>query len=80
MCPTLPLFLSKAKEFLEENGSLNEHNLHCQSKAFVAGRLTTPEQREAVSKLTVGQHTSVKWHEMCHLMVTGKNMKSIYTR
>ena len=74
--------LSEAKAFLEENESLNAQNLHCQSKAFVAGHLTTPEQKEAVSKLTVGQHTGVKWHEMRHLnlMVIGENIKSIYTR
>lgn len=54
--------------------------MHCQSTAFVAGLSTTPAQREAVSQMTTGQHTNDKWHEMRHLMVTGKKMKSLYTR
>ena len=72
--------LSKVKVFLEENQRLSAENLPNHSAAFVAGLSTTPAQREAVSKLTAGQHTNDMWHQMRHWMVTGKKMKNLYTR
>lgn len=33
-----------------------------------------------INQATVGQHKNKTWHKMRHLLVTGKKMKSLYTR
>ena len=33
-----------------------------------------------INQATVGQHKNKTWHEMRHLLVTGKKIKSLYTR
>ena len=71
--------LSKAKLFVTEN-NINEDNIHQYSSVFVAGLSTTPAERELVSQMTVGQHNNDCWHEIRHLLVTGKKMKGLYTR
>ena len=33
-----------------------------------------------INKATMGQHKNKSWHEMRHLLVTAKKIKSLYTR
>jgi len=33
-----------------------------------------------INQATVGQHKNKTWHEMRHLLITGKKIKSLYTR
>jgi len=33
-----------------------------------------------IEKANVGQHKNKTWHKMRHLLVTGKKIKSLYTR
>ena len=36
--------------------------------------------RENINNATLGQHQNKIWHEMRHLLVTGKRIKALFTR
>ena len=73
--------LSQAKMYLKANfEKLSEDNLlNCAEELLQT--LTFPDNdRMNIEKATVGQHKNKTWHTMRHLLVTGKKIKSLYTR
>ena len=71
--------MAKAKEFASAN-TITEENVNNMSQLFVDSLKFTTEEIEAVKQATIGQHTNDYWHEMRHLLVTAKKVKSLYTR
>ena len=69
--------IAKAKEFACDN-VVNGENISNMSKMFVDNLKVAPEEIDTVNMATIGQHTNDNWHEMRHLLVTGKKIESLY--
>ena len=59
---------------------LSEDNLLNCGEEFLQTLTFSDNDRMNIEKATVGQHKNKTWHEMRHLLVTGKKIKSLYTR
>ena len=71
--------LLKAEAFVAKKNICVE-NVQGQAKAFCEQLSITKEERDTINNCTIGQRENKKWREMRHLMVTGTNIKQIYTR
>ena len=70
---------ARAKEFARDN-EINESNIDEMSQRFVESLKVTQKDIDLVNRATIGQHKNDNWHEMRHLLVTGKKIKNLYTR
>ena len=76
----LPI-MSQAKKYIEANvDNTSESNLSDVAEEFLTVLTFSNSDRENINKATQGQHQSKTWHEMRHLLVTGKTIKALYTR
>ena len=66
--------MSQAKKYIEANvDNTSESNLSDVAEEFLKVLTFSNSDRENINKATQGQHQSKTWHEMRHLLVTGKN-------
>ena len=73
--------LSQAKMYVKANlDKLSEDNLSNCAEEFLQTLTFSDNDRMNIKKATVGQHKNKTWHKMRHLLVTGKKIKSLYTR
>ena len=73
--------LSQAKNYVKTNfNKLSEDNLLNFAEEFLKALTFSDNDRMTINKATIGQHKNKSWHEMRHLLVTGKKIKSLYTR
>ena len=73
--------LSQAKNNVKTNyNNLLEDNLLKFAEEFLTALTFSDNDRMTINQATMGQHNNKSWHEMRHLSVTGKKMKSIYTQ
>ena len=73
--------LSQDKNYVETNfNKLSEDNLLNFAEEFLKALTFSGNDRMTINKATMGQHKNESWHEMRHLLVTGKKIKSLYTR
>ena len=73
--------LSQAQNYIRANiDKLSENNLTDCAEEFLKVLTFSSSDREMINKATVEQHKSKAWHEMRHLLVTGKSIKALYTR
>ena len=52
----------------------------CRRILFLKTLTFSDNDRMSIEKAIVGQHKNKTWHKMRHLLVTGKKIKSLYTR
>lgn len=72
---------SQAKMYVKANlDKLSENNLLNFAEEFLKTLTFSDNDRMIIEKATVGQHKNKTWHKMRHLLVTGKKIKSLYTR
>ena len=73
--------LSQAKMYVKANlDKLSEDNfLNC-AEEFLQTLTFSDNDRMNIEKATGGQHKNKTWHKMRHILVTGKKIKSLYTR
>lgn len=72
---------SQAKMYVKANlDKLSEDNLLNCAEEFLQTLTFSENDRMNIEKATVGQHKNKTWHKMRHLLVTGKKIKSLYTR
>ena len=72
--------LTQAKNYVKANiDRLSENVTDC-AEEFLKVLTFSNSDREIINKATQGQHKSKAWHEMRHLLVTGKTIKALYTR
>ena len=73
--------MSQAKKYIEANvDNTSESNLSDVADEFLKVLTFSNSDRENINKATQGQHQSKSWHEMRHLLMTGKTIKALYTR
>ena len=73
--------LSQAKMYVKANlEKLSENNVLNCAEEFLKTLAFSDNDRMSIEKATVGQHKNKTWHKMRHLLVTGKKIKSLYTR
>ena len=73
--------LSQAKMYVKANlDKLSENNVLNCAEEFLKTLTFSDNDRMSIEKATVGQHKNKTWHKMRHLLVTGKKIKSLYTR
>ena len=73
--------LSEAKIYLKANfDKLSEENLLNCAEEFQQTLTLSENDRMNIEKATVGQHKNKTRHTMRHLLVTGKKIKSLYTK
>ena len=73
--------LSQDKNYVGTNfNNLSEDNLLNFAEEFLKALTFSDNDRMTINKATMGQHRNESWHEMRHLLVTGKKIKSLYTR
>ena len=71
----------KLKKYIEANvNNTSESNLSDAADEFLKVLTFSNSDRENINKATQGQHQSKTWHEMRHLLVTGKTIKALYIR
>ena len=70
---------ARAEEFARYN-TVNDDNKDTMAECFVESIKVSPEEIDWVNAATVGQHKNDNWHEMRHLLVTGKKIKGLNTR
>ena len=49
-------------------------------KRFIATFTCTKAEQSLINAGTAGQSRNKRWHEMRHLMITGKKVNGLYTR
>ena len=59
---------------------LSEDNLLNYGEEFLQTLTFSDKDRMNIEKATVRQHRNKTWHKMRHLLVTGKKIKSLYSR
>ena len=59
---------------------LSEDNLLNYGEEFLQTLTFSDKDRMNIEKATVRQHKNKTWHKMRHLLVTGKKIKSLYSR
>jgi len=65
--------LSRAKMYVKANlDKLSENNLLNCAEEFLKTLIFSDNERVSLEKATVGQHKNKTWHNMRHLLVTGK--------
>ena len=65
--------LSQAKNYVETNfNKLSEDNLLNFAEEFQRALTFSDNDRMTINKATMGHHKNKSWHEMRHLLVTGK--------
>ena len=70
---------ARAEEFAGYN-TVSDENKDTMAECLVESIKVTPEEIDWLNAATVGQHKNDNWHEMRHLLVTGKKIKGLYTR
>lgn len=74
-------YLKLLKMYVKANlDKLSEDNLLNCAEEFLLTLTFSDNDRMDIEKATVGQHKIKTWHKMRHLLVTGKKIKSLYTR
>ena len=70
---------SQAKDYVQANlDKLSENNLFNFAEEFLKALTFSANDIMEINQATVGQHRNKTWHEMRHLLVTGKKIKSLY--
>ena len=59
---------------------LSEENLLYFVEEFLKALTFSDNDRMIINKATMGKHKNKCWHEMRHLFITGKEIKSLYTQ
>ena len=59
---------------------LSEDNLLNYGEEFLQTLTFSDKDKKKNKKATVRQHKNKTWHKMRHLLVTGKKIKSLYSR
>ena len=59
---------------------LSGNNLLNCPEEFLKTLIFSDNDSASIEKATVGQHKNKTWHNMRHLLVTGKKIKSLYSR
>lgn len=73
--------LYQAKMYVKANfDKFSEDNLLNCAQEFLQTLTFSDNYRMNIEKATVGQHKNKTLHKMRHLLVTGKKIKSLYTR
>ena len=65
---------------MRKNRRLVKQDIDEGCRNFVKTIKCTKAEQSFINVSTVGQSQNEEWHKMRHLMVTGKKVKSIYTR
>ena len=66
---------SQAKDYVQANfDKLSENNLFNFAEEFLKALTFSANDVMAINQATVGQHRNKTWHEMRHLLVTGKKL------
>lgn len=72
---------SQAEDYVKANlDKLSENNIFNFAEEFLKALTFSANDIMEINQATVGQHRNKTWHEMRHLLVTGKKIKSLYTR
>ena len=72
--------INRAPRFVRKNRHLIQKDIDKSCKDFVETLTYRKTEQSLINALTVGQSENERWHEMRHLTITGKKVKSIYTR
>ena len=71
---------SKAKTFVQSKAEILKSNVSSFSDNFLGHCTFSQDDRKMINDATLGQYNNETRHEMKQLMVTGKNIKALYTR
>ena len=72
---------SKAKAFVNSlEAEISEDNVDSLAHKFLETLSYSEEERNIINEQTIGQGSNNTWHNLRHLMVTGKKIKALYTR
>ena len=74
------LYCLKRKIISREILTDSEDNLTDCAEEFLQLLTFSNSDKEIINKGTLGQHKKKTWHEMRHVLVTGKIIKALYTR